>query len=416
MMKKVLLLSLAIILASALIFGGCPAPAPAPPPAPPPKPAPPAPPPKPAPPKPAPPAPPPVPKVMTWSAYDVGSSGYMMCGFIAESIMDKYGTKVRIVPAGSDLPRVLPLRAGDIDAAFHGLGSFFMQEGLYEYGEIDWGPQPVRYLWSKPYFVPIGVRGDSDIKTAADLKGKKLTFYPSAALNMIIESHLAFAGLTWDDVEKVDVSSYTAGIKMIMEGKIDAGHISNTAALAYEMAAMPYGLRFIELPHKDTEGWKKVKAHSSAVGPVITDVSAAGTFTKPTISAENPLETVGWAYPVTLVYEWSDEDMAYFLTKAIHETYDMFLPKHEVMKYWTIENHWMMFDGGALPLHKGAIRYFKELGMWTPEREAMNKERIEHQAALKKVWDAAYEEALDKGIKAKEFPKLWFEKRAAAGF
>jgi len=46
-----------------------------------------------------------VPEIMTWSAYNIGSSGYMMCGFIAESIMDKYGTKVRVVPAAADIAR-----------------------------------------------------------------------------------------------------------------------------------------------------------------------------------------------------------------------------------------------------------------------------------------------------------------------
>jgi len=288
-----------------------------------------------------------------------------------------------------------------------------MQEGLYEYGEMDWGPQPVRYIWSKPYPTPLAVRGDSDIYTVADLRGKRVSWnLTNSGHPLLTGAHLAFAGLTWDDVERVDTPNYSVAIEMLSEGKLDATHISCTAPVAYEMAASPSGLRYLELPHEDTEGWKRASEYCTAFGPVTTDVTACGTF-----SAEHPFETGGWGYPVALVYDWSDEDMCYFLAKAMHETHEMTLPKHEVFKYCSIENHWVAFEGGALPLHAGAIRYYKEIGQWTPEREAMNQERIDRQAALKKLWDAVYEEALEKGMEAKkEFPEFWRERRVAAGF
>ncbi|MBW1792221.1 MAG: C4-dicarboxylate ABC transporter substrate-binding protein, partial [Deltaproteobacteria bacterium] len=64
----------------------------------------------------------------------------------------------------------------------------------------------------------------------------------------------------------------------------------------------------------------------------------------------------------------------------------------------------------------GAIRYLKEIGKWTPEREAMNQKRLQHQADLKKLWDATMNEALEKKMKSKKYPAFWLKKRAEAGF
>src|SRR4030042_6535729 len=72
-----------------------------------------------------------LPKMMTWTAYDIGSSGYMMAGYIGESLWEKYKIKVRVIPAGTDLPRVFPLRLKDADFAFHEIGSYLLEEGMF---------------------------------------------------------------------------------------------------------------------------------------------------------------------------------------------------------------------------------------------------------------------------------------------
>jgi len=192
-----------------------------------------------------------IPKIMTWTSYDVGSSGYMMVGHVATTLFEKHGVKVRIIPAGTDIPRVYPVRLKGAEVAFHGLGSWLMQEGLRDYASSEWGPQPVRALYFAQHpGLSLGIRGDSPIKSWKDIKGKKIATFPgSGPLTLISEVHLAYAGLTWDDVIPVKAAGYGASIKMVMSGKIDATHINPTASLAYQMEAKPHGIRFIELPH-----------------------------------------------------------------------------------------------------------------------------------------------------------------------
>lgn len=352
-----------------------------------------------------------LPKMMTWTAYDVGSSGYMQVGFIGESLWEKYKIKVRVIPAGTDLPRVYPLRLKDAEVAFHGIGSYFMQEGLYDYSTMDWGPQPVRVLYLAQHpGLCLGIRGDSPIKSAADLKGKRIAYFPTYSLTMISEAHLVFAGLSWADVQKVDVPAYAAGIKMVMEGKIDASHINPTASMAYEMAAMPFGLRYIPLPHADKEGWARLKKFAPYYSPMRATIGAG-------LSPEKPLETLTYAYPVALAYDFLATDKAYIITKLLHEAFPIYAPKHKSLEaYWSPEKFLELFDDYPIPLHEGAIRYLKEIGKWTPQREALNKERLRRQANLKKLWDAVVAEALEKKTPSKDFPNFWLQRRKTAGF
>lgn len=352
-----------------------------------------------------------IPKMMTWTAYDVGSSGYFMVGHVSTTLYEKYGVKIRVIPAGTDLPRVYPVRLRDADVAFHGLGSYFMQEGIEDYRTMAWGPQPVRALYFAQHAgLALGVRGDSDIKTAHDLKGKRVSTFPSRALTLITEQHLVFAGLTWDDVQAVRVPSYGTAIRMVMEGKLDATHINPTASLAYEMEAKPHGIRYIEMPPNEKEGWARMKKNNPAYGYFKATIGAG-------LSAEKSLDTVSYAYPITLAYDFLPEERAYIITKILHEAYPDYAKRHKSLKaYWSPEVSLRLYDGFPLPMHRGAVRYLKEIGKWTPEREAKNRKRIQRQEDLKKLWDATYEEALSKKMKSKKYPAFWLKKRAAAGF
>ena len=46
-----------------------------------------------------------LPKSMVWSAYDLGSSGYAEATGIANALKQNYGTRIRIVPAGTSIGR-----------------------------------------------------------------------------------------------------------------------------------------------------------------------------------------------------------------------------------------------------------------------------------------------------------------------
>ena len=59
-----------------------------------------------------------LPKSMVWSAYDLGSNGYAEASGIANALQSKYPTRIRIVPAGTSIGRLLLMATGKVKYGF----------------------------------------------------------------------------------------------------------------------------------------------------------------------------------------------------------------------------------------------------------------------------------------------------------
>jgi TRAP-type uncharacterized transport system substrate-binding protein len=60
------------------------------------------------------------------------------------------------------------------------------------------------------------------------------------------------------------------------------------------------------------------------------------------------------------------EDLAYLLTKTLMESEKELANVHSVGKEWTVSN---TLRPPPAPFHSGAIKYFKEKGLWSPALE-----------------------------------------------
>ena len=134
------------------------------------------------------------------------------CLLFSNYALANEGIKVKVVPAGTDKAKILPIKKGMMQLSlFTGAGQYYALMGLGVFGSSDWGPQPLRLVFACPQGSIAGmmVRGDSGIKTLSDLKGKRVVLIPaSPACKSLHEGYLAFGGLSWDDVKVVNVSSW----------------------------------------------------------------------------------------------------------------------------------------------------------------------------------------------------------------
>jgi hypothetical protein len=132
----------------------------------------------------------------------------------------------------------------------------------------------------------------------------------------------------------------------------------------------------------------------------------------PGVSEANPAECTSYAYPGTVCYDFLDGDTAYFMTKAINETYPSMAKKSELMKrFWSLKECLDLFEvSRGYIFHPGSVRYFKEINVWKPGWDELQRKRIERQKGLAALWDKTVAEAEEKKIKADDFAAFWVKK------
>ncbi|HJQ55603.1 MAG TPA: TAXI family TRAP transporter solute-binding subunit, partial [Vineibacter sp.] len=186
-----------------------------------------------------------LPSEMAWTAYDTGSSGFNIAIAVGQQFKQKYSTDVRVLPAGNDTGRLAPLRANRAVMSAMGIGTYFAQEGVFEFGQKTWGPLPVRLLMTTTSCngITLAVAKDTGVKEVKDLRGKRLgVVVGSPALTQGALSLIAFGGLGPADVKPVEFSSNNAMWKGMVNNEVDIALSSTISGQSKELDTSPRGV------------------------------------------------------------------------------------------------------------------------------------------------------------------------------
>ena len=344
-----------------------------------------------------------LPDTLVWSAYDTGSSGHAQSVAIGKAFKEKYGVNVRVLPGANDIARLTPLRVGKVDAVSNGVGTYYAQEGVFEFAKPEWGPQAVRLIMSSKGSagLMVGVAEDTGVKEVKDLRGKRVAWVKSApALNHNVTAILAFAGLTWNDVEKVEFAGFGASWEGMTNNQVDAAFAITVSGSTKAVAASPRGLLWPGLPFADKAGWDRMMA----VAPYYTKnkVTAGTNVPKEGIQGQ------AYPYPILTVREDMTSELAHAMTTALIESYDLYKDGAPGAAGWALENQTFEW---AVPYHDGAIAAFKDVGVWTDAMQAHNDKLVARQKVLIDAW-AAFTKNAPSDEEA--FVTAWAEARIAA--
>lgn len=345
-----------------------------------------------------------LPSQMKWMAYPTDSSGYAQAIAIGNMLKERENTRVAVLPGQNDIARLTPMKAGQAGYCMCGVAAYFSTEGVTNFAAPDWGPQPLRLIMSKIDGSGVGfaTRGDAGIETAADLRGKRVPMVrAAAALNVPMNSVLAFGDLTRDDVETVDYSGFSASWDGVINDQSDVAFATTLTPKSAQLAAGPSGIHWIPLPHDDEEGWARLQSTAPYLAKrVVTRASG--------LPEGESFEGAGYPYPFLVTTGDRDADEVYALTKAMVENHDAYKDAAPGAEGWALEVQDLTW---VIPYHEGTIRYFQEAGVWTDEAAAHNARLLARQQVLADAWAALDKDAAGEG---EAFANAWMKARAEA--
>ncbi len=347
-----------------------------------------------------------LPPALTFTAYDTGTSGFNITVAVGKGLKDKFKTELRVLPAGNDVARLAPLKSGRAEVSGMGVGIYFAQEGVLEFATKEWGPQPLMLLMSSIDCngSALGIAKDVGVTEYKDLKGKRVGWVVgSPALNQNTLAMLAFGGLKKEDVKLVEFASFGAMWKGMLTNDIDAAYASTITGNTKEVETSPRGLVWPALPHSDTAGWARL----TKIGPFFTKHKA--TCGSAGLSPQTPKEMATFPYPLYTVMGSMSEDLAYSITRAMIDSYDIYkdgAPGASGLGITQQTTQWV------IPFHKGAVKAFKQAGIWKDADEAHNANMLKRQAVLSEAWANFLK--TNPPADAAEFRTSWFGARKEA--
>ncbi len=276
---------------------------------------------------------------------------YAYGGIIGQYINNNAGIAVNTVSTGGSKDNIQGIDAGDyqlgtvqsdvMDYAWNGTRSF------EEDGKIDTF-RTVAGLYAEAVQL---VTVNADIKSVADLKGKKVSIgAPGSGVYFNAMDVLAAAGLAETDI-KPQYQNFDESADALKNGQIDA---------AFIVAGAPTPA-ITELSMTNTKT-RIVPIDGAIAEKLMKDNTFYSVYKIPADTYSNQKEEIlTVTVKATLIVNAdASEDDVYKLTAAIFDNTEAIAKEHAKGAELSLEN---ATDGMTVPFHAGAAKYFKEKGI-----------------------------------------------------
>jgi TRAP transporter TAXI family solute receptor len=276
-------------------------------------------------------------------------------------------------PVGNAIANVVDSNKGELNWVVSPQGTKGTQENIrkLESSEVEFAMAnaAISYFatkgegaWKKPYEVRavatlapnVGVfvtTKSSGIKTVADLKGKRVVLGPAGAgFDYFLKPLLSVHGVSYEDLTVLNGNYFSAG-DMIADGKADAAFMGGAIPIpAVTQLCASQDVVFVKLADDAADQLKEYPFYF----PVTVKADAYSDL-------DEDLTGINVGNMHLLTHANVDEDVVYNLTKLMYENRDQIAEKHPAGKAINPKN--VVRDTGT-PFHSGAIKFYKEAGIW----------------------------------------------------
>lgn len=197
-------------------------------------------------------------------------------------------------------------------------------------------------------YIQIVASQESGIKTLADLKGKSLSVgAPKSGTELNARAILEAAGMSYGDLGKTEYLPFAESVELIKNRQLNATLQSagmGVASIRDLATSLP--INVVAVPKEEVD---KIGA------PYIAAIIPAGTYEG---QAEDvPTAAVG---NFLITHEGVSEETAYQMTKLLFDNLPALAAAHAAAKAIDVQK---AIEGMPVPLHPGAERYYKEIGV-----------------------------------------------------
>lgn len=294
----------------------------------------------------------------------VGSLFYTLAIGASEILHKHAGLSVNVEPVGGSTASLHSLGAKKIEIAMaNSFACFSAYNGRYKFKK----PVEIRLVLNgQPNYRSLVVRKASNIKRASDLKGKiiigKRRALPENEL--VMRAMMKAMGLPDDSVKLVGTTNSPQMYKALRAGSVDGAIIPYSPRSAPLLKVLHDDvIEFFDLP-KD----KRDEAMKLVPKAFYTRSFKPGTFKGHT----KPVHTFGLSTYLVSRPDIS-ADTIYKVAKAIDGHSKEFATYHRTGRLYNAKR---TLAEMKLPVHDGAIRYFKEKGIWTSAHEKLQAELL----------------------------------------
>jgi TRAP transporter TAXI family solute receptor len=311
------------------------------------------------------------PKVVSIAVKPPGTAAYTLTVGFA-NIMTKYlgTTKVVVEPLGGETAYLSLMEDGKVEMAESTLAMFGQwYKGQEPYASRAGKKSNIRLLAAGHFMEHVFVvRPDKGINSIKDFKGKRISYIEpgSPVTTMIGENTMAFYGLSKNDVIGVTHESPPAGGLQVTEDRADATLGGMSVFTEPRRAINAF---IIPIPEEAT---KYIQEKVPGLG--VAQVSRPAGY----MDSPNAVSTVGFAIGIIGINSLPD-DLVYKILKTLYDEHlEEFQAVAPICKEWTIQSG-VKISSMTIPFHNGAIKYFKEKGVWTAEHDKKQQELLTYQ-------------------------------------
>jgi len=282
-----------------------------------------------------------------------GGAFFVVGGAIAQVVHDNTGDlpwQVSAEATKGTQENIRRLDTGELDFALANAAiSYFAVRGQGAW-QRDY---PIRTVMTlAPNIALFITQKSSGIKSIADLKGKRVVVGPAGAgfeyfLKPILQAH----GVTYDDFSPLN-NTQIGAVDMLADGSAAAAFLGGAVPTAsITQACASQDIFFIPL---DRDAMNNLFQNYPFFYPAII---AGGTYR----GQDEPFKGMNVGNMHLITAASVDEEVVYNFTKILYEHRAQVVEKHPAGKAINPKN--VTKDTGT-PFHTGAIRYYKEIGIW----------------------------------------------------